>query len=685
MQLSRLCLAILGGLLLNSAGAQAQTTPPDPQAATDKKNTIIVTATKQSPYSASAQNVSSAVVNAAQLRDANVTSTQQLSKVLPGLHIENSGILLYPNISLRGVSSAQDFYNSAVTMYVDGVPQLSTYTVQALTDVESVEMLRGPQGTLYGKSAQGGIVNIVTQQPDSTPRGYIESGINSRLGYHGKMNLSGPIQDGLLYGSATILRQVDRGNFRNASSGSDHLGGSKSNVGNIRLRLAPDDKPWETGLAITEECTHATQDTFLPYDKVKRRTLSLDPGSPDPRLRRCTHSQALTGKYTTDNWVINLVSAWQQQRYHELYPNSSLLINLHPERWNQDVQELRAATYGDGHTVDMVFGLYRQNTREKVNRTYDIFNAGMNYMNATSYTANKTMSAYGDLTWHLTDRFDLGGGLRVSHDKAKTNYSGTVMGSPYGAKNNNNDDQVLGQASAGYKLTDAWRVYSRIAQGYKPASFNYTPTIGSTSADPFSAEKSINYEVGSKYGGDTVQAQGAVFYTHTRNMQLYSGPSGMQTLDNAGSANAKGVELSASWQFTPGWSWDVNGTYTHSEFTGSTDRYKHNKVPFIPSYGASTSLNGYIDTRYGALMPRVGLNLVGAHYFDVDNNLRQGAYVTTDLRLGWQATERVNVGVYADNVFDRIYRTYGFTSGDSAYAQRNMGRTLGLDMRVDLF
>ena len=86
-------------------------------------------------------------------------------------------------------------------------PQLSTNTIRALTDVQSVELLRGPQGTLYGKSAQGGIINIVTQQPDSTPRGYIEGGVSSRDSYRSKFNLSGPIQDGLLYGSVTLLRR----------------------------------------------------------------------------------------------------------------------------------------------------------------------------------------------------------------------------------------------------------------------------------------------------------------------------------------------------------------------------------------------------------------------------------------------------------------------------------------------
>ncbi|MGJ8141080.1 TonB-dependent siderophore receptor, partial [Klebsiella pneumoniae] len=73
----------------------------------------------------------------------------------------------------------------------------------------------------------------------------------------------------------------------------------------------------------------------------------------DPYMRRCTDSQTLSGKYTTDDWVFNLISAWQQQHYSLTFPSGSLIVNM-PQRWNQDVQELRAATLGDARTVDMV-------------------------------------------------------------------------------------------------------------------------------------------------------------------------------------------------------------------------------------------------------------------------------------------------------------------------------------------
>ncbi|HBC7521191.1 TPA: siderophore yersiniabactin receptor FyuA [Escherichia coli] len=644
MKMTRLYPLALGGLLL-PAIANAQTSQQD-------ESTLVVTASKQSSRSASANNVSSTVVSAPELSDAGVTASDKLPRVLPGLNIENSGNMLFSTISLRGVSSAQDFYNPAVTLYVDGVPQLSTNTIQALTDVQSVELLRGPQGTLYGKSAQGGIINIVTQQPDSTPRGYIEGGVSSRDSYRSKFNLSGPIQDGLLYGSVTLLRQVDDGDMINPATGSDDLGG-----------------------------TRATQDAYVGWNDIKGRKLSISDGSPDPYMRRCTDSQTLSGKYTTDDWVFNLISAWQQQHYSRTFPSGSLIVNM-PQRWNQDVQELRAATLGDARTVDMVFGLYRQNTREKLNSAYDM--PTMPYLSSTGYTTAETLAAYSDLTWHLTDRFDIGGGVRFSHDKSSTQYHGSMLGNPFGDQGKSNDDQVLGQLSAGYMLTDDWRVYTRVAQGYKPSGYNIVPTAG-LDAKPFVAEKSINYELGTRYETADVTLQAATFYTHTKDMQLYSGPVGMQTLSNAGKADATGVELEAKWRFAPGWSWDINGNVIRSEFTNDSELYHGNRVPFVPRYGAGSSVNGVIDTRYGALMPRLAVNLVGPHYFDGDNQLRQGTYATLDSSLGWQATERMNISVYVDNLFDRRYRTYGYMNGSSAVAQVNMGRTVGINTRIDFF
>lgn len=188
--------------------------------------------------------------------------------------------------------------------------------------------------------------------------------------------------------------------------------------------------------------------------------------------------------------------------------------------------------------------------------------------------------------------------------------------------------------SAGYQFTPALRVYTRIAQGYKPTGYSITPPTSNT-ATPYDAERSVTYEIGSRYESGPVQLQEAVFHTHTKNMQLLSDDSvGYQTLVNAGSADATGVELSNTWQFTEGWSWNVNGNYVRSEFTSDSERYEGKRVPFVPRFGAGTSITGTIITPFGALMSRVAVNVVGPHYFDGDNTLRQGSYSTTNLRLG---------------------------------------------------
>ena len=650
------------------------------EAAANAEQTLVVTASKQSETSASSRNVSYAVVDESTLSDAHVTRTDQLTRVLPGLQMGNSGSLIFQSVSLRGISSAQDFYNPAVALYVDGVPQLSTYTMQPLLDVKSVEMLKGPQGTLYGKSAQGGIINVVTHQPDSTPRGSAEAGYASRNGYHSKINASGPLQEGLLYGSITLLRDVDKGSMTNPDTGKDHLGGARSNAGNVRLRLAPDNQPWEASADFTEECTHATQDTYVSFDKVKSRTLDIAAGGGDPYLRRCTHSQAVNGRYTTDDWIFSLVGAWQQQHYNRRFPFSTSLARL-PERWNQNVQELRAATRGND-TLDMVFGLYRHDTRESLDSSYSIGSAPLTATRSSNQS--ETLATYSDLTWHATSRIDLGAGLRFSHDKGKTRYRGNTMGEPWGDGNKTRDDRVLGQVSAGYQLTEAWRVYTRVAQGYKPVGFSVVPTAGAP-AKPYDAEKSLNYEVGSRYQYSDLTLSGALFYTHTKDMQLYSGPVGYQSLSNAGSADATGVELSSRWNFTPGWAWEINGNYVHSEFSRGSENYANKKVPFVPEFGAGSSVSGNVDTAWGALMPRLAVNITGPVYFDGDNRLKQGSYTTADLSLGWQTSERVTITAYLNNMFDRRYRTYGFVSGPNAYAQVNEGRTAGVDVHVDLF
>ena len=638
----------------------------------DRENdfdTIIVTASKQSNNAASSLNVSTQTISKTKLEAAGVDDTKKLSRVLPGLNIQNSGNLLYPAISLRGISSAQDFYTPAITFYVDGVPQLSTTLIQSLIDVDHISMMKGPQATLYGRSAQGGIVNITTAKPNNLFRGYIDGGIASRNGYQSHFNLSGPLVEDVFYGSVTLLRQSQPGAFNNPSTGSKRLGGSDENTGNIKLRLAPITAPWEINFSATEDSTHSTQDTYLDYRNTRSRKLLTSPGSLDPRMHRHTHSQTLSGSYDFGDWLLTANSAWQQLKYERRFPYGPFSAQS-SEHWNQNTQEIRAATQGDNRLWDGVLGLYRLDIDQSRKSS-----------STNSSVSSQSLATYMDGTLHVS-QFDLGAGLRASHDKAKTHFGKNNVWST----GNNSDNQVLGQFSVGYLLTPEWRIYTRVAQGYKSAGFTITPQTGSQ-AKPFVAEKSINYEIGSHYEIDDFQLQSAVYYTHTKDMQLYSGPMGFQTLKNAGSANAFGIEADAKRFFTTGWVATLNGNLAYSKFASNVtaDDYANNRVPFIPKFGAGFSVDGMIATSIGAIMPRIAMNVTGPLYFDGSNQLRQGGYTTTDISLGWQTSERITVSGYINNIFDKRYRTYGYARGNSAFAQFNEGLTAGVNIKVDLF
>lgn len=656
---------------------------------------MVVTASKQSEYAASSQNVASHSVSGSQLEDANITSSQELNRILPGLYIGKSDSFINPMVSVRGTSTGQDFYNTPVTLYIDGVPQPTVAFMQPLADVESVQFLKGPQGTLYGKSAEGGIINIVTRRPDSDSHGYISGGYASRNGYNGKFALSGAISDGLLYGSISGLRQVEKGRMTNPANGHKNLGGQEDNQGAFRLRLAPDSQPWEVNAAYTLQCTNSSQGLSLhplAYNPWDNQGVVYG-NAPDPEMHRCMQMQSLTGQYNTDRWLFSTITSWDQIKVTQTYPTpfdfdpARRTLRYMGDRWLENTQELRMTTQGENNTVDILAGLYRHDTRWYKYNQWLSYNKIPVAAKTYSFVQMSTMAAYTDLTWHISQKLDIGAGLRLSHDTAKTVLT-TSVSRQADTKNNN----VSGQLSAGYQITRLNRIYARIAQGYKPVGYDYGANPATTEITPYKPEKMISYEIGNKYQRGNLAIQGAIFYTQTHDLLNYkdvgNGPGNLTyALKNLGDANTVGAELSGVWHFISGWKIGANGTLLNSRFTHDANNtsYAGRRVPSVPKYNAGIYLDGNITTTFGTITPYIGFNMVGGYTFG-DYDYTQRAYSTTDLRIAWQATNRITLSAYVNNLFDKRFFTFADTRYipfDYGYA--NIGRTAGVDVKIDLF
>lgn len=660
-----------------------------------KNNELIVTASKQSQYAASSQNVASYNASGRRLEDANITNSKDLKKILPGLLIiEKSDTLFMPSVSMRGASQGQDFYSPAIQLYIDGIPQSSLAFIQPLNNVENVQLLKGPQATLYGKYATGGIIDIITQKPDADYHGYISGGYALGNGYRGGFNISGPITDGILYGSISGLRESEPGTMTNPGTGHKHLGGSTDNIGSVRLRLAPDNQPLELNAAYTGQCVDSTQGMpmhVLDHNPAKTDGFAnsdVTGSAPDPKMRRCIHSQSLTGQYNTNHWLFIGVTAWNQLRLDQYGPLPGGGLYHLPERLLENTLEFRAATQGAGNTIDALIGLYRHDARRYsgMNSLRNDFSPNPEAVREALDIKKQSVAVYTDLTWHATQQLDFGAGVRFSHDNEKTILFRKIAGHA-----NISDNSVLGQVSLGYQITPQNRIYARIAQSYKPGGYDYTNMTADGEMKAYKPEKSISYEIGNKYQNDRFHLQSDVFYTDTTrlidNVQIEPW---VFALTNLGNVQAYGAEITGSYYFTAGWEVGANASVVHSKFTDDVKNnaaYANRRVPSVPNYSVGIYVNGSMNTPAGLITPYIGFNAVGSYTFG-DYDFTQKAYTTTDIRVGWQVTDRINLSAYVNNLFDQRYFTFAdirFASYGQDYGYANIGRTAGLDLKIDLF
>lgn len=650
------------------------------------------------------QFIGSAVVRDHQaLEDAQIATTQDLQRVLPGVQISQSASFLYPIISLRGVSSAQDFYNPALTVYVDGVPQLPIFAIQSLQDVERVELLKGPQGTLYGKSAQGGVLNIIGQRPDNETRMHWGAGASSRGGYRVEGTASGAITPNLLYSSVSVSRDDAPGALYNPVTGQDHQGGAHATLGTAKLRLAPTGAPWEMALNLGRECTRASQDAYVPWDNIESQQAYVMPTMPTAvasfAQRRCTTSQSLSGQYDLGDWRLSATTAWQDADIARRYPIGPY-DSQQPETWQQNMQEIRLATRGNnstasnGRTWDGVFGLYRQSVQQRRDYVNALPTYGLTGLTSASSNNSSSVAGYSDVIWHATSALDLSAGIRHSKDKASTNFAAASLNAAYSmdrfsGSGRTDGNTTLGKLGAAYQWTPAWRSYATVSQGYKPGGFNLAPS-NAYDAQPFGRERSTSVELGSRWQQGDWQVGAALYQVDIQDTQLYRGNDlGYQTLRNVGDTRSRGLELDARWKLNAQWTLDASAavnkaTFRRYEDPASCAACTGNDVPFAPHQLLSLGVSGRFATGWGVLRPTLSVRRTGSQYFDAANTLRQNGYTLVDLSLHWAIDSHWQITAYAHNLTDKKYRVYGFSNAAvGTMAQVALPRTVGVMLAYD--
>ena len=562
-----------------------------------------------------------------------VVSIANIATQVPSVYFGSFGANR-PQLYIRGIGSRQydPGSESSVGVFTDEVYLgRSGGSFSQLKDIERIEVLRGPQGTLYGRNTIGGAINVISKGPTPEFKAEAEAGISNYDGY----NLFGAV-GGPLNASKTLMfrvagwRDKQDGYLLNLTNGR-HFQGVDNTGGRVRLAFEPDS---DFRVDLTAEYLHdgdgaafagfnqgtGPSSTGAPADPnlvffaaasrlpLVKPTQSLYAGynDTDPTLDRDAYSLIARSEYEAGFATVTSITSYHRLNNddsRDLDGSSLQTVNtIGIERSDQYTQELRLTSDPDGPLslggqLDWIVGAFYYNDRT---RRADKFILGVDSAvraaigtPATDIVdaryATESYAAFGQATAHLGD-FDLTVGLRYSHDKKRVTYNDTTsdalpfITAPFVATTRASYDSLDPRVVLSYKFNRDVNVYVSYSTGFKSGGFQYAPfNVGAAQAK-FAPERIRALEGGikSELFDRLLRLNLAGFHYNYRNLQvnrIVDSASGPQNLiSNAKSSKLYGIELESVLRPTSDFDLSLNYGYLHSRYNEFTFNAAQNLV-----------------------------------------------------------------------------------------------------------
>ncbi|UAK23469.1 TonB-dependent receptor [Sphingomonas nostoxanthinifaciens] len=580
---------------------------------------IVVTAERR-PDSAQSIGVALSVLSGQELAQRGVTSVNQLQYQTPGLEAVPAFGGGQPNFRLRGVGFDDYASNNAspVGIYVDEVAKPFPIQTQGmLFDLDRVEVLRGPQGTLYGRNTTGGAISFTTARPTQQT----SAGIDMDYGSFGLFHTEGFVSGGLGSGLAVRLSAATEqgGGFQHDRATGRSLGDA-DRVG-VRGQIAYD----HDALSLLVE-GHYGRDTSDATGLYLFQPLGTIPA--DPSNGRVTgwggSSQfaAVTGigtdaKPFRDNTTagghvtaaldlgpakLTSVTAYEQFRRREYNDWDASALAYAGTYFNSRArtfsQEVRLASTAAGGTRWIVGAYYAD---ERLRDHFDSdFMQSLGFVALTSYRQRaRTIAGFGQLDYAVTSRLTLTGGLRVEHERrllddfTTSTAPATGIGVGSGASRLAYT-RVSGKAAAEYRVTDTSLLYASASRGVKSGGFTAYNTLTPSQLAPFRPETLYAYEIGSKnqFAGNRLRLNGAAFYYDYRNQQVQSAIydpvyGAVGKIVNAPRSHIYGIEGELDWTPLPGLTISQGVAWRKGKF----DRFQDLDITASTTAGATRTVS----------------------------------------------------------------------------------------------
>ena len=747
---------VIGGALGTVAAmptvAADKTDKRDPSAGIEE---IVVTARKREENVQSAP-VSMVALSGDAIGERSISNFKELSNLVPNFEM-NGGI---PNgggsaaqLYIRGVG--QDDYafpnDPGVGLYIDGVYMArSAGSDFSLLDLDRIEVLRGPQGTLYGRNTIGGAVAVYTKMPD----GSLSGDVRLATGSYGRRELDGvfffPILGEELAGKIAVGGRERDGLGKNFHG--DDLGSQSQRTARGALSFKPNDSVQVNWLADWMRQRQPGPAGSMVYFQANAATDGLINGVLAPVIAEelglqppydtygpayvksaddcghCVYSNGgnretrdwaeIWGTSVTVDWKMpggtdfKSITAFRHNDIDVRRVSDGTPFNVvyvaNPETTKQITQEFQFVGSSFDGKLDWVAGLYGFKEEGDstlyaplVEGTYELIGFDLTALIHTKYDGS-SVAAYGEGTWHFTDRFGMTLGGRFTKDKKEYTYdmarpdSGVVLL----PKTTQDDswDEFLPKFGLEFQQTPDVLWYANVSRGYKSGGYNARDLSGNP-PQPYDPEYINAYEIGVKTSwlDNRLIANTAVFYNDYKDIQLLTvtdlGGGNVQTnIANAAKARIVGGEFELTALPLPELQLSLGigtldtkykevgadaiaaGISPDAELGNAPDLSVNAAGTYTASLGSAGSLGFRVDATYRS-----------SQYRDAKNNppLKADAYTLLNARVTWKdASEQWEVALYGTNLTDELYITNGVEVLGLGYeeAYYNRPREWGLDI-----
>ncbi len=675
---------------------------------------ILVTAQRRSERMQDVP-ISITAATADSLERVGIRSPADLAVLAPAVNV--SAGLGGAAITIRGVGgtgSGADESPNAV--YIDGVyqPQPASLLSQ-FNNIERIEILKGPQGTLFGRNSSGGLIQIITRTPQFTPELRAEIGYGNYQTVRANAYVTGGLTDSIALDIAGAYEYQGKGWGKNLFNGRDaHRSGFEGVRSKLLWNVGPDTSVTASAMYNFTHNPSLQGTQILPGEFTRARgqnvgfyNVNVDSDS-DVHTRQ--RNYALTIKHDFGAVTLSSITSRDVTDFKILndsdlspLPIVTALIDSVNKAWTQELQ----LASSNNSRFDWVAGLFyfHSNLSGPVKITGLAAGAPTAFLVTDSSGTTNSYAAYGQGTYEIVDGTRLTAGLRYTRDKRHidfiTSSSNTAIAPTVYPRVKVQDGKLTWRFAIDQRVNPDVLAYASYSRGFKSGLFNAT-NPGLPPVDPQTTDA---YEVGlkSELFDHHLRFNVSAFYNKVDDIQLRGIPPGSATpiFYNAASGVFKGVDLELAASPFKGFDLQANASYLHARYgkgftnalfftvntlpatglTQFTGDASGNTAVYSPELAASLAAQYRFDTPAGEFTLAGTYSYNDGFYFDPQNRTRQASYDLFNASIAWRIETQLEVRLWANNVTKEKYMTavQSGGNGDNYFpgAPRTFGMTIG--------